>query len=65
MKTSWLSYSKTILEKVSFDKKLFAKEFRKALKKLAFSEKKQLIRWSEEQYGIDLATIKLQKTSFF
>ncbi len=46
-----LDYVKMILEKVSFDAKLFEKELRKAIKNLAIDEIKFLHEWCFERYG--------------
>jgi hypothetical protein len=40
-----LEYSKLILSKMTFDKKLFKKEFRKAFRCLNREERKHLILW--------------------
>jgi len=45
MNTSFLDYYKMILEKVSFDKALFIKEYRKALQQLQPSETDKLKAW--------------------
>jgi len=45
MKTSMLDYCKTVLLKVSFCKKLFLKEYRKARKSLAYREGVELRKW--------------------
>jgi hypothetical protein len=45
MKTSFLDYYKLILEKVSFDRQLLSKEYRKALKALHAHEAQQLDNW--------------------
>lgn len=45
MKTSFLDYYKIILEKVSFDRQLLAKEHRKALNILHAHEARQLDQW--------------------
>lgn len=45
-----LEYTKTILEKVSFDVKLFKKEFEKALKVLMPEEVKELISWIKRKF---------------
>ncbi len=45
MKTSMLEYFKIILDKVSFDKKLFRKEYRKSLSSLTKDEANQLKNW--------------------
>lgn len=44
-------YTKEILQKVSFDKKLFRKELIKALKWLKPDEKKLLMMWTVANYG--------------
>jgi hypothetical protein len=46
-----LEYIKTILLKVSFDKKLFEKELRKAFKVLIPEEIKQLKQWCYEKFS--------------
>ena len=45
MKRTMFAYSKTILERVSFDPLLFCKELEKALKLLLPYEVEQLIEW--------------------
>ncbi len=45
MARAMLEYTKTILQKVSFDAKLFAKEVRKAAKRLLPSEIEELRIW--------------------
>ena len=40
-----LEYYKTILEKVSFDKNLFKREYNKAMEHLNSEEKVELIEW--------------------
>ncbi len=45
MKRSMFQYTKTILERVSFDPKLFCKELEKALKTLLPYEVEQLAAW--------------------
>lgn len=45
MKTTMFAYSKTILERVSFDPLLFCKELEKALKLLLPYEVEQLTEW--------------------
>ncbi len=47
-----LDYVKVILQKVSFDAKLFEKELRKAIKALIADEIKELRTWCSEQFGI-------------
>ena len=47
-----LDYVKVILQKVSFDAKLFEKELRKAIKTLVIDEIKELRAWCSEQFGL-------------
>ena len=47
-----LDYVKVILQKVSFDAKLFEKELRKAIKTLLADEIKEFRTWCSEQFGI-------------
>ncbi len=49
--TNMLEYSKVILEKVSFDIKLFEKELDKAIKQLANEEIKDLLKWCEKKFN--------------
>ncbi|MEK6479640.1 hypothetical protein WJR50_18995 [Catalinimonas sp. 4WD22] len=49
MKTCMLTYSKLILEKVSFSKELYEREYRKALRKLSESEARQLKEWANNK----------------
>lgn len=44
-------YSKLILQKVSFDKLLFKKEFLKALKWLNINEVNQLLIWTKNNFS--------------
>ena len=46
-----LDYVKTILKKVSFNKELFEKELRKAMKMLIPEEMKLLKSWCYEHYA--------------
>ncbi len=46
-----LNYVKTILSKVSFDKKLFEKELNKAIAMLLPVEVDELKRWCYENFG--------------
>ena len=46
-----LEYFKTILAKVSFDRKLFEKELRKAIKSLVAEELEELKMWCYEHFG--------------
>ncbi|UWX53805.1 hypothetical protein NYZ99_11725 [Maribacter litopenaei] len=47
MKRTMLEYSKTVLQKVSFDAKLFYKELKKALERLLPEEVAELKIWLE------------------
>ncbi|MFT6871762.1 MAG: hypothetical protein ACJAVN_000764 [Roseivirga sp.] len=46
-----LEYFKIILSKVSFDKKLFERELRKAIKSLLKDELNELKNWCYAQFG--------------
>lgn len=46
-----LEYIKMILDKVSFDSKLFEKELKKGLKELLPAEMKELKSWCYEKFG--------------
>lgn len=46
-----LEYFKTILSKVSFDKRLFEKELRKAIKALVDQEVSLLREWCYQNFG--------------
>lgn len=46
-----LEYFKTILAKVSFDKRLFEKELRKAIKSLVKDELQELKNWCYTKFG--------------
>ncbi|WP_339699789.1 hypothetical protein [uncultured Roseivirga sp.] len=46
-----LEYFKTILAKVSFDKKLFEKELRKAIHSVIGDELEELKRWCYSKFG--------------
>lgn len=52
-----LNYIKVILDKVSFDKHLFEKELRKALKSLMPNEVKVLREWCIQRFGNDYSQI--------
>lgn len=56
----WLRYSQTILQKVSFDKDIFRKELRKALKRLSPVERKDLEAWCINSFNLPLALIAIQ-----
>jgi hypothetical protein len=49
-KMSPLEYAKMILEKVSFEPKIFRKELRKALKKSSKRDFKHLMDWCREKF---------------
>ena len=48
---SMLEYIKIILQKVSFDRRLFEKELRKAIRMLMPAEVKRLRDWCYEKYS--------------
>jgi hypothetical protein len=50
-KMSPLEYAKMILEKVSFEPKIFRKELRKALRKASKRDFKHLMTWCRERFG--------------
>ena len=50
-KMSPLEYTKMILEKVSFEPKIFRKELRKALRKASKRDFKHLMDWCREKFG--------------
>lgn len=49
MKTSMLDYMKVILSKVSFDRRLFRKEYKKSLSWLSSNEAMELKDWLRQQ----------------
>jgi hypothetical protein len=51
MAITLLEYIKIILQKVSFDAKLFEKELKKAIKMLVADEVASLQAWCYEQFG--------------
>ena len=51
VKMTPLSYAKMILEKVSFEPRIFRKELRKALKKSSKRDFKHLMDWCREKFG--------------
>ncbi|MGB3181876.1 MAG: hypothetical protein WBB45_10830 [Cyclobacteriaceae bacterium] len=53
MKTSMFDYCKVILTKVSFDKRLFWKEYRKSRGYLCANEFRELRQWVIDTYGHD------------
>ncbi len=50
-KMSPTEYAKMILEKVSFEPKIFRKELRKALRKASKRDFKHLMDWCREKFG--------------
>lgn len=57
MKTSYLDYYKTVLDKVSFSHQLLKKEYRKALSILKPEEKAYLNNWMKDRgLAVDNAT---------
>ncbi|MEA5457966.1 hypothetical protein VB796_02910 [Arcicella sp. LKC2W] len=46
-----IEYAKMILEKVSFEPKIFKKELRKALKNSSKQDFKHLMDWCRERFG--------------
>ena len=55
-----LEYFKTILSKVSFDKRLFEKELRKAIKVLIPNEVEMLKEWCFQTFGAKYQPILLE-----
>lgn len=51
-KLSMLEYSKVILSKISFDKKLFRKEYKKAFRYLDSNERNALKKWVRSEWSI-------------
>ena len=49
-KTTMIEYSKTILRKLRFNRKLFLKEYRKSFQYLTLQEQAQFRRWARENY---------------
>ncbi len=45
-----LEFSKMILEKVSFEPRIFKKEFRKALRRISVEESIHLKEWCKEKF---------------
>jgi hypothetical protein len=54
-KLSMLEYSKVILSKISFDKKLFKKEYRKAFRYLDNDERTALKNWVRAEWSFLLS----------
>jgi hypothetical protein len=53
-KISMLEYSKIILSKISFDKKLFRKEYKKAFRYLDKSERAALKNWVRREWKVSI-----------
>ncbi len=70
MARAMFEYTKTVLEKVSFNKELFKKELEKALNRLLPYEVKELYLWLKEftlnkpELHMCLAVVKTNKRSF-
>lgn len=60
MKKVSLEYCKFILEKVSFDERLFEKELIKALKMLSETDVREFVDWVRRRFSSHKATFKLQ-----
>ena len=58
MAVSMLEYTKLILEKVSFDSKLFEKELTKAIRYLIEPELRELERWCMERFGLQYTLVR-------
>jgi hypothetical protein len=58
MATSMLEYTKLILEKVSFDRRLFEKELKKAIRYLIEPELRELERWCMERFGLQYRLVR-------
>jgi len=50
LKISMIEYCKIILKKMSFNRKLFLKEYRKSFKHLAPHEQTQFRKWARETF---------------
>ena len=61
MAVSMLEYTKLILEKVSFDRKLFEKELTKAIRYLIEPELRELERWCMERFGLQYTLVRALK----
>jgi hypothetical protein len=55
---SMLEYSKIILSKISFDRRLFKKEYWKAIKHLSADERVQLKNWVRSEWQIHAGLIE-------
>lgn len=62
MEKSFLDYYKYVLEKVSFDRNLFLKEYKKALKTLKKQEEEVLQDWLHERgLYVNLVPVKMKR----
>lgn len=57
---TWLTYSKTILQKVSFDTVLFIKELNKAVNILSDEDVRKLEDWCIETFDLELSLIAVK-----
>lgn len=55
-KLSMLEYSKIILSKISFDRRLFRKEYKKAFRYLDSNERKALKQWVRSEWNVLLGS---------
>jgi hypothetical protein len=60
MKKVSLEYCKFILEKVSFDERLFEKELNKALKMLAETDIREFVDWARKRFSGQKVAASLQ-----
>lgn len=51
LKISMIEYCKIILKKISFNRKLFLKEYRKSFKHLSPQEQIQFRKWARETFN--------------
>jgi hypothetical protein len=58
IKVTMFEYCKMILEKLSFDRRLFRKEYKKSFKYLAPAERAAFRKWVRERFGA--GTLRLQ-----
>jgi hypothetical protein len=49
-KIGMMEYCKIILKKISFNRKLFLKEYRKSFRYLAFDEQAQFRKWARQNF---------------
>tara|TARA_B000000532_G_C18743828_1_gene352329 strand:+ start:186 stop:383 length:198 start_codon:yes stop_codon:yes gene_type:complete len=58
-----LKFYKTVLEKVSFDRMLFEKEFNKAIIDLSYEDSKELRKWKRKFIFEELNSHYIRKSS--